>query len=439
MGQIRKWVNEILLSTPALVLLGVGVVSCSLLLEVEPDCSTVADCTPYVCNPENTACLSDCAGSADCAPGFVCERGGTTCVSQGCQPVTGVISLLSQEGSGFEFDVAEQGDSFWVVAASSGGVGLTEVNPDGSTSGGSITLDTDPVLPVSPVAVSSESSLHVLWHGEPASNQEDVRYFRLNSDNSHDGPRVVYTARAGQNIDTLTGTTADSQVLVSWATFLDRSQVQLLVLNDDGTVAGDPTELTPNNAGNSLPAIATTANVVGLARRETTSGENRIVSSLLDDDLAPVTDEPLSERTPNLQESVVMSGMTEDFAVVWIETQGDGRVLYRAVVGEEGDVIRVGTETQDITDDPVIADVDAGTDEFAVVWVAEENREPELYMRRFDATGGGLFLTFGVTEGRAISPGQPKVVSTSDGYAVFWVEFGFESPELFYRRYSCVR
>ena len=438
MGRIRKRVETSLLSVTTLSLLSTIVVSCSLLLDVEPDCDAVSDCTPYVCNSENTACLSDCAGTSDCAPGFVCERGGTSCVSQGCQPLTDAVSLLSQGGSGFEYDVALLDGTFWVVAASSGGVGLTDVALDGSTSGSLITLDTDPVLPVTPVAASSANALHILWHGEPSRNQEDVRYFRLNSDNSHDGPRVIFTGQSGQNVDNLTGTTLGTQVLVTWATFLVRSQVQLLVLEDDGTVVGDPVTITNDSTGSSLPAIASTADAAGFARRETSSGENIIVASMLDQDLVPVSDLPLSERTTSLQESVAVAGMNAEIAVVWIETQEDGRVLYRAVLGEEG-VVRVGTVSQDTTDDPVIADVAAGVDEFAVLWVAEENRVPEVFMRRFDRTGNGIFLTFPVADGNAISPGVPRIVRTDDGYGVFWVEFGFDAPELFFRRYLCVR
>ncbi len=435
---MRKCLEIFTVCLPAALVMTGLLASCSLLIDVTPDCDQVADCGEYVCNPENTACLTDCTKNADCAPGFVCERGGSTCISQGCQPMTDPISLFQQQGSGFEYDVARVGSSFWVIAASSAGVGLTDVDLDGGTTGNLVALDEDPVLPVDPLAIGSDGALTLLWHGEPATGLEDVRYFRLNADDETSGPRVIFTGSAGQNIDSLTATSGVGDLVMAWATFLDRSQIEAFAVDEEGTIGEDPTLLTADSTGSSVPALATTEDAVAIVRRETNSGENTIVISFLDDELGRLADQPLSETTTNLLDEVEAAGMDTAVATAWIETQGDGRLLLRAVASEDG-LIRAGTESHSYTDDPSEVSIAAGESEFAVVWIAEDNRLPDIFMRRFEEEGDGLFVPFPVSSGAAISPRQPKVVRTSDGYGVFWVDFGFESPQLFYRRYLCVR
>lgn len=435
---MRKCLEIFTVCLPAWLVMAGLLASCSVLIDVTPDCDLVADCGEYVCNAENTACLTDCTNNADCAPGFVCERGGSACISQGCLPMTDPISLFQQQGSGFEYDVARVGSAYWVIAASSDGVGLTDVDLDGGTTGNLVALDQDPALPVDPLAISSGGALTLLWHGEPATNLEDIRYFHLNADDETSGPRVVFTGAAGQNIDSLNATAGVGEIVMAWATFLDRSQIEAFALDVEGTVGEEPTLLTADSTGSSVPALATTEDAVALVRRETNSGENTVVISFLDDDLARLADQPLSETTTNLLDAVEAAGMDTAVAAAWIETQGDGRLLLRAVASSDG-LVRAGTESHSFTDDPSEVSVAAGSSEFAIAWIAEDNRLPDIFMRRFDEAGDGLFVPFPVSSGAAISPGQPKVVRTSDGYGVFWVDFGFESPQLFYRRYECVR
>lgn len=417
------------------------VAACSLLLDVEPDCDVVADCAPYVCNAENTACLQDCTTNAECAPGWVCERGGNQCVSQGCQPQTDPVRILTLEQPAFEYDVARLGDNYWVVVADSEGVGIAEVRPDGSLGVGSDgleQLDETPSLGAAPVALSDGDSVYMVWHGDVAANVEDVRYFRLGSDNATAGPRVSFRGETGQNIDNLTASIGGDEVVVAWSSFLDRAQVQLVELNAEGEPLDDPVVISQETTGTSLPALGLVGGDLAFARRETNAGQNTIVASFLSDDFGRRTDTPLSETTPNLLDTVVSSGMDESLAVAWIETGSDGRVLNHSVVGEGGAIMTAG-DTQEFTTGPTRVDMASAGDEFALVWAGEENRIPELFMRRFDQAGDALFMTFPVSDGSVEEAGQPRIVRSSDGYAVFWVDTAGDEPDIFYRRYRCIR
>ena len=72
-------------------------VSCTALVDVEPDCAERNACGAYGCNEENTACLTSCASNRECAAGYICEVGAGQCLGGLCEAVGPVVSLESEE------------------------------------------------------------------------------------------------------------------------------------------------------------------------------------------------------------------------------------------------------------------------------------------------------------------------------------------------------
>lgn len=430
--------------------LAAGGLACSFLIDVEPDCDQVSDCRPYVCNPENTACLSACITNADCAPGFLCQRGGTTCVNQGCEPLTNTRALFSLDGAGLEFDAARLGDRLWIIAASTAGVGLVEVTLEGGVVGGSegiTSLDDEPTSPVTPLAVSSSRGVTVFWRGESDEGTGEFRVFHVDTDGQSQGPNAVYVAEPGENLDAPSAGVVGDAIVLAWSTFIDRSQVVALPLNLDGTYGPNAldtapaeavTQLTSPATGSNLPAVAATPVRGAVARRESISARSEVVVSFLDSDFEAINDHRLSVQGVASLDNVRAAGMSSGVATAWIESTDEGRRLMRAVDTEAGPIL-FGSPSDDFTFEPTEVDIASGSSEFLLLWVANSDQGEDVYVRRFDELGAPLFETFSASTGAANSPARPVAVRTQDGYALLWVENDVSPPQLMYRRFRCVR
>jgi hypothetical protein len=426
---------------------------CSLLIDVEPDCSEVADCSPYVCNASNTACLSSCLNDLECADGFVCELGRRRCISQGCVGTDAPRSVLTLGTGSFEYDAARFDDRFFVLFANNERVGLLEVTAGGEVADGEgavLTLDNHPTPPVVPVAAANDQGVALLWRGTLDTNLFDLRAFHLGADGQTRGPAVVYEGRRGQSLDTPEAAYFRGALLVVWSTFVNRARVELLELNQDTSFGPDERQPAPNDAtilvtgetaGSSLPGVAATVERPAIVRRETAAGATTVKVSFLDSTLRPINDQDVSgSPSPGIQR-VLAAGMTSAIAVAWIATVEGVPTLFRAVANDNGPVL-MGTPSQEAMTDLQDATLAAGTTEFALLWVADafDGREGrDVFMRRFDATGQPLFVTFSASGRQARNPSRPRLVRTSDGYAAFWVEEGGATREVMFRRFVCAR
>ncbi|MGZ3422618.1 MAG: Kelch repeat-containing protein [Polyangiales bacterium] len=66
------------------------------------------DCAPYICEPAFGACRSDCATSADCANGSICDVGSRTCIA---------APPPEDAGGGCSFGAPSRGNGFAILAA----------------------------------------------------------------------------------------------------------------------------------------------------------------------------------------------------------------------------------------------------------------------------------------------------------------------------------
>ena len=437
---------------PAALILGAYVLAipgCSLLIDVEPNCESVVNCAPYVCNDENTACLGQCSSDLQCAQGYSCHESGS-CLEQGCLqgPPTGLFNL---EGTGFEYDIAPFNGSYWAVASSSQGVGLVQVLASGEVMGGNSPLqllDTDPQLPVEPMAISSEERLSLFWRGAPGLTSEDLRFFQLTSTGETLGPHSIYTNESGQLLDSPAALQMEEGMLLGWVSYIERLQVLSFLLNDDGTWGEEMEQVVPvqgilaltsGSSGAGLPLFLEleSEDSIALVSRKTEAGVYSIVVSYFTRELEPLGNEQIvSHLTNNMLEPLSAVSLGRDIAVSWIETAETGRTLYSAVVSPEG-VVSGPSIAQDYTQDPselTLVNIGEG---YGLAWIAEEGEDKEIYFRRYDNRGGSVFSSFRLTLGSALDPGQVRAINTEAGAVVFWAEFGFTSPELFMSELSC--
>jgi hypothetical protein len=422
---------------------------CSALIDVDPDCDQVSTCAPYTCNAENTACLFACDSDSECASGFVCQTDTGACISTGCAPTTDPVELLTLEGSGFEYDVGGYLDSYWALLASSARVGIVRVDRAGTIVQGAdepILLEESPALPALPIVVGAEDSVSMFWRGQE--RDDSLRFFRIYRDGDNPqrtaGPRVLYTAEVGRNIDAPAATRVGDELLVAWTSFLDRTRVQLLALNADGTWGPDranqapsdaPAVLTEGLVGSATPALAAVGELGAVARRDTRAGENEIVAGFLDADNELSVEHTASEVRTDSMERLQVAGLDSgELGLVWLESRQDGRRLQRAVVNEEGVVLRA-TDTRGETTNPVDATISRESRGFAIAWVASEGEREGVFLRRFDAAGQPLFTPITVDTGGDLS--RPRVVSSGANLGVFWVDSSGSSPALQYRGYRC--
>jgi hypothetical protein len=383
----------------------------------------------------------------DCSDGFVCERSGIFCITTGCEPLTAVKRLFDAGGTGLEYDAVFHDGSIWAVVASSRGIGIAEISLDGRVIS-TVALESDPLFPADPVIVSSSLGVTAIWHGESGSNIQDIRVYHVaDEDGSERGPRVVYQGIAGQNVDMLGAARVGDQIAVVWSTFVSRSQVQLLVLNLDGSFGDPPENVAPNHeavlitdaaTGSSFPRVMSAANRMALTRRETQSGSNTIEVSFFNDAFESVASTDISEPSTRVVDDLDADGYGDHIAATWLETRSSGRVLLRSVARQADGAIQTGIRTEDFTDNPTAMGIGGGDNEFAIVWVAEDQGR-DLFMRRFDEEGEPLFVTFDITQGAADDPIRPSAIRTNDGYVVMWVEDASDPPDLMFRRYLCGR
>jgi hypothetical protein len=73
--------------------LAAGSVSCSLVIDVEPDCQDPV-CSPYRCTTDGIACGVSCRTDAECAAGYSCDATAGVCEFSGCTVITGVERVL---------------------------------------------------------------------------------------------------------------------------------------------------------------------------------------------------------------------------------------------------------------------------------------------------------------------------------------------------------
>ncbi|MBN1944237.1 MAG: hypothetical protein JW797_01120 [Bradymonadales bacterium] len=425
--------------------------ACSLILDLEPDCDQVSNCTPYVCNQENTACLSRCNRYEDCATGYLCELATGSCLTQGCAPLSEPVPLLEISGSGVEYDADGFGDSFWVLYANGEGISLAEVSADGALVGGVegvIALETDNLAsPVQPLVVPSDGSLHLFWLGALGTNRLAIRHYAVSPEGVSFGPVNAYEADYGQNVDQLTGCRIGDKLALAWTTLRQRSQTQLLLLNLDGTYGDDSAATAPNEAavfigdpaaGSNQPALAMTDERGGYARRETRAGVSTIMASFFDSQFGVISNHQVSGDEVSSAEGIRAAGLANAMAVAWVEVREGQRVIMRAVDSELSP-LRLAWNTNDYTTNPKELSLAARADEFALVWVGDSTAGRDLFFSRFSANGEQRFITFPVRRGAAVDPAYPVIVAVEDGYALFWLEGASPTRTVFFQRYSCIR
>lgn len=424
--------------------------SCSLLIDVEPDCDTVSSCTPYACNELNTACLDSCRTDSDCATGYICRHNSDVCTLMGCREVTEPIRLTTISNASFEYDVALTSSSFWLLVGTESSVGLMEVTLGGTVVGGEgaiVVLDTSPTSPVQPQIVGAEGGISAFWVGSTGPNVSDIRAFRLEDDGLTVGPRVVYQGELSQNIDNLSVGLTSAGIGLSWATFIGRSRLQALVLNTDTTYGQDNIELAPNNAavvissedvGATLPSVTLTETGLAVAFRASDGGFSSVDVNFVDDELAEIGQQRVSNYDESTLNQVTADDLMGSVVVAWIEISDGVYSLMRAIT-DETEIVLHATVSEDFTTVPNEATLAAGSNEFALAFTAQSDGVEDVFLRRFDEFGNPLFVTFAVSGGTATDPSDPIVVRTADGYSVFWIEESSSSRGLYYRRYTCGR
>jgi hypothetical protein len=422
---------------------------CSLLIDVEPNCDTVVNCEPYICNVENTACLGQCETDLECAPGYSCYQNGT-CLEQGCL-VEPPIALFTLGGTGFEYDIASFNGGYWAIASSSLGVGLIQIQSSGEVVGGDDPLqflDTDPQLPVEPIAIANEERLSLFWRGSASLTTEDLRFFQLTSAGTTIGPHSVFTNEFGQLLDSPAALQMNEGILLGWVSYIERLQVLVSILNGDGSFGEEMSQtvpvdevlaLTSGTSGAGLPHFIEVEgeDAIALVRRKTDAGVYSIVVSYFTDSLDSLENEhTVSDLTNDILEPLSAVSLGRDIAVSWIETDETGRTLYSVVSSPEG-VVSGPLETQDYTQNPSELSLVNIGEGYGMAWIAEEGEEKEIFFRRYDNRGSSVFSTFRLTAGSVLDPGQVRALSTDSGAAVFWVDFGYNAPRLFMSEVTC--
>ena len=454
--------------------------ACSLLIDVEPNCDVAADCTPYVCNADNTACLTGCRLDADCAAGFACDVGRSVCVGSGCIALgptreSGELVSSLREVSGaalFPFFATLQyapSQPVQILLYSIEDGGLLQPGPEAV-----------PLSTANPGTDNRTRNSAALWsRGAQVGTTEDIllTLWLENDPRSAGTPHrlvgramqfnpnePVYALGPVQRVADRRQQPLALQLRTRsggfWAAWFERSpgqtaetvgKLQFLRLNALGApLLGEPIVFPSGTAtvrGWSGMARSNAGVLFGTVIQE--GGQSRVVGGLLPNEGASLgTPAPWHSTTSPVTDVAIGSG-GPNATVVWRERQADGAFTLQAL-RLSGEGTRLDAETpQRIDPDfthtlstrPSLAMVD-GVNESLLLFTGRRQERSGLWLTRFGRDGQQVGLPFPVAE-RNLDVSRMitfHAVPTERGYVVQWVE-RLEDDEnarrFFYRAFRC--
>ncbi len=462
-------------TTVALILLAVPLAGCSLVIDVPADC-TDADCQPYVCDEDGIECLDFCTSDAECSNGFLCNGESLRCEPTGCEPVFDAVELDGLPESISEFNVAVGGspEQVMVVIGRPDGLGFRRFNANGSV----VNDPPDPDLGLVRLAAPNHDRLafdpvaRYLDETESAAAGGSPRFvvgWRVAQENRnllHVGTFVVKppsapTVRSSHEAGTRTEIRSASfapngnGLLTAWRSVSGENAVihaqetdiaGMPVVEDDPIVVSDEERV----AGK--VSISRIGGLQYAVYSMSGDGDRTIRAQALDasgDVLGHV--ELLADRSATgfdiLSLDAVSAGDTG--AAVWTERTGSQTSVWAGLLDDAlaraidpGLVVsvpplRLDTDFQDID----TVRVSSGESTFSAAWFGTRAGRYDLWLSRYAGDGTPLFVPLAVAGDAASTIEDFRVVSTSNGVGVLWLDEGESGgrDRLYYRRYECAR
>lgn len=453
---------------------------CSLVIDVEPDCSEVSSCGGYRCNTENTACLDTCRTDDDCVVGFGCDVQSSACVASGCFPQNRVFENgeLQQSWSGFASGYAGnlyltgvtqanepaqalfyQLDGQGVLRLGGGGPQFFRLSPDNVRGQNDIAMAFGTA---GQVGANADSAL-ALWVEEATDNPR----FRVRANSFPEGG---FTASARRSLasrgarpvglraraqrDGFIATWLDQDALTS-ATVSGRLNLALIGLDgnvrEDTTVGTFPPEGSPRRV-RTWPALSRT-NAGALYAVAVQGGAGQQFSVL-----GGAVSDALPERLPEDAwhtsgfevTDVVLGSSGPQAAVVWRQARSGGGFELLARRLTLAGVLLDATE-QPIRIDPLFSHATSsrptmvaadGNGGFAVAFTGARGARSGLWVAHFGADARPIGLPFLVSDTNIPLERLERfdIVATDAGYVVQWLlqnESDSSRRTLFYRSFRC--